>query len=72
MAEYKALDEIGNLNTDQLDLMVRSDHGPLIDYLEKNTIFDVHRIRLLLELGQERANEMLESYGVHDAQKTTD
>jgi hypothetical protein len=40
--------------------MARSDHEFVIGYLEDRTIFDAHRIRLLMELGVIAAKQKLE------------
>lgn len=49
-----------SLTKEQLELMARSDHDTLIDYLENRTRFDGHRIRLLLELGQKAVQEKMQ------------
>jgi hypothetical protein len=46
------------LTVEQLELMAQSDDEFLTDYLAERTIFDAHRIRLLLELGSDKAKEM--------------
>jgi hypothetical protein len=57
---YTENDRRDKLATYQLELMARSDHDIFIDYLENETIFDAHRIRLLLEFGQDKVRELLE------------
>jgi len=58
MTVYTVMDKKDNLTKDQLESMANSDHSLLIRYIEENTIFDAHRIRLLLELGCEKATDM--------------
>lgn len=61
MDTYTETDKKEDLDAGQLELMTKSDHSFLIDYLQHNTRFDAHRIRLLLELGQVKAKDMLEA-----------
>lgn len=56
---YEPSDRIDALSPSQLDLIARTDNGILLRYLELNTIFDVHRIRLMLELGAVEARRLL-------------
>ena len=60
MAVFSEHDTIGDLTFDQLESMASSRHDILVDYLEHETIFDAHRIRLLLELGVREAKRSFE------------
>ena len=53
--DYTERDEHNDLRLSQLKLIADSDNGPLLRFLEINTIVDIHRIRLMLEMGQEEA-----------------
>ncbi len=52
-------DSVDSLNTEQLKWLAEVDAHFLIDYIERNTIFDSQLTRLLLELGAIKAQEML-------------
>lgn len=58
---YTKSDTIQTLTPEQLDLMAKTDSSLLIGYLERNTIFDVHRIRLMLELGASDAKRRFDA-----------
>ena len=49
-----------SLTEDQLELIVRSKPDWLLDYIEANTIFDMHQIRLILEMGMIEAQRRLD------------
>ena len=59
--EYAKSDTIDALTADQLDLMARSEHDLLVFYLGERTVLDVHRIRLLLDLGKIEAKRRLDA-----------
>lgn len=56
---YTHSDRIDALSPAQLDLIARTDNYILLSDLERNTIFDVQRIRLMLELGAAEARRLL-------------
>lgn len=56
---YEPSDRIDTLSPEQLDLIARTRNDHLLRYLEECTIFDVHRIRLMLELGAAEARRLL-------------
>jgi hypothetical protein len=60
---YTKSDTLNTLTPEQLDLMAKTDRNILLHYLEKNTIFDVHRIRLMLELAASEAAKRLHALG---------
>lgn len=64
MTSYTAQDMVETLSVEQLDLMARSDCDWHISVIEDTTLFDAHRIRLLLELGRVEANRRLEAMKV--------
>ncbi len=51
MTIYSKNDTLDGLTLDQLDLMARSDPSFVVRFLDENSGYDAHRIRLLLELG---------------------
>jgi len=59
MANYTEHDTPESLTEDQLKLLSESRPDWVLDYLSENTIFDIHSIRLLLEIGKNEAKKML-------------
>lgn len=53
----------GTLTKEQLEALVKSQYDLLLLYLEKETVFDVQRIRLLLEMGQSEAYKRFKYFG---------
>jgi hypothetical protein len=51
LTTFSATDSVDSLSAEQLELMARTQHDILVHYLETKTHFDVHRVRLLLDLG---------------------
>lgn len=60
MATYTADTTIEALTAEQLDLMARSQHDLLVGFLKQRSVFDAHRIRLLIELGVIEAGRRLQ------------
>jgi len=56
---YTQADSIDALSNEQLELILRSENDVLISWLEENSIFDSHRIRLMLDLGAVEAKRRL-------------
>ena len=50
-----------SLNTEQLEHLVNTRGDILENYLKHETLFDENQVRILCELGQERARDMLKS-----------
>jgi hypothetical protein len=48
------------LDKERLQLIVRSDCSFLIEYLRTETNFDWKRVEQMIELGRERAQQMLD------------
>lgn len=57
--EYSEQDTVANLSKEQLELMAKSEHDWVVSFIEERTLFDVHRIRLMLELGAIEAKRRL-------------
>jgi len=60
MTTYSEADTKEKLSKEQLELMAKSQHDYLIDFIESTTRFDTHRIRLLLDMGVDSARKQLE------------
>lgn len=60
MTEYTKTDTIDSIDDEQLELIASSDSYWLLSYIEEKTIFDVNRIRLMLELGAIEAKRRME------------
>lgn len=58
MHKYTADDTPESLSREQLKLMANSDSSLLLYHLESTTSYDVHRVRLLLELGVREAKRL--------------
>ena len=58
---YKKDDTIESLSVEQLELIAATQSDLLLVFLEKRTLFDVHRVRLMLDLGVVEAVRRLES-----------
>ncbi|GBG14555.1 BolA family transcriptional regulator [Novimethylophilus kurashikiensis] len=63
MTTYSACDTLDSLNSEQLELLSKSQCDLLIVYLAERTHFDAHRIRLLLEMGAIEASRRLAATG---------
>ncbi|MCY9874056.1 hypothetical protein [Vibrio barjaei] len=55
---FSKLDKIESLNIEQLEELVQVDSSWVIAHLERDTVFDAHRVRLLIELGLKQAEEL--------------
>ena len=60
MTTYAEHDSVESLTEDQLALMSTSDHGLFIRFIKDRPNFDIHRIRLLLDLGVVEARRRLD------------
>ncbi|WP_320838477.1 hypothetical protein [Zhongshania sp.] len=60
MATFTESDTIETLSSEQLEMMSKTDHSWLIDYIASATRFDAHRIRLMLEFGQDAVKRKME------------
>lgn len=60
MTEYTKTDTIDSIDAEQLELIASSDSSWLLSYIEDKTIFDVNRIRLMLDLGAVEAKRRVE------------
>ena len=60
MTTYTKEDTIDSITEDQLELIANSDGSFLLGFIEERTIFDVNRIRLMLELGAVEAKRRVE------------
>lgn len=58
--DYRSTDTIDELSAEQLELIVRTESDLLLRVIGDTTLFDVQRIRLMLELGQVEAKRRLE------------
>lgn len=58
---FKKRDKIDDLSAEQLELIVRTQSDILLMHLAQRTIFDVQRIRLMLELGAVEAKRRLDA-----------
>lgn len=47
------------LTKEQLEALVKSKSDLFLEYLKTETVFDVQRLRLLLEMGQSEASKRL-------------
>lgn len=60
--DYRSTDTIDALSYEQLALIVRTESDLLLRVIGDTTLFDVQRIRLMLELGQVEAKRRLEAF----------
>jgi len=60
MTTYNKTDTIDSVTKDQLELIAETDSVWLLNFIEDRSIFDVHRIRIILELGIIEAKRRVE------------
>lgn len=59
--DYSKDDTVETLSREQLELIARTDSDILLRVLADTTIFDVHRVRLMLDLGVVKAKRRLDA-----------
>ena len=61
MPTFSKSDKLESLSAEQLKLMGDSDPIFVVGFLESSSVYDVHRVRLLMELGAIEAKRRFEA-----------